>query len=179
MQTHRQEKTWQIILWSLIVVGSGCLIFFSHSATRKIVAHQERAIEEVQAQTQSLITDAVINMTTEATAELRQIAAAAEHQIETSGNLVSTSIADAITAFLAINNGPVGLILENGDGELYLTDAAEKIEMMAPADAYPVLSAIAREYTITDDLYNIFVDFSAVANGDTVNARLVIPKASK
>lgn len=178
MQSQHNEKVWQIILWSLIVVGSGCLIFFSNAATCKIVAHQERAIEQVQAKTQSLITDAVANMTVTATAELRQITATAENQIKVSGNIVSTSIADAITAFLAVNNGPIGLIFEK-DGELYLTDAAERLEIMTQPDGLPVISAIARDYTITDDPYNIFVDFSAIANGDTINARLIVPKAAK
>lgn len=179
MQTPHQEKTWQIILWSLILVGSGCLIFFSHSATEKIVAHQELAIEEVQAQTQNLIADAVTNMTVTAAEELRQVTAIAEHQIQTSGALVSTSLGEAIAAFLAINNGPVGLILEKGDGGLYMTDAAEKIEMMAKPDGLPVLSRLSDLYTVTEGPYNIFVDFSAVTNGKRVKARLVIPKGAE
>lgn len=174
-----KEKLWNWFFWVLAATLASCLVYFSNSATQKIVAHQEQAIEQVQAQTQNLIADAVANLTVAAAAELRQVTAIAEHQIQTSGALVSTSLGEAIAAFLAINNGPVGLILEKDDGELYLTDASEKIEMMAPADAYPVLAEISDRYRITDGPYNIFVDFSAVTNGKRVKARLVVPKEVK
>lgn len=174
-----KEKLWNWFFWVLASTLASCLIFFSHSATQKIVAHQEQAIQEVQVRTQSLITDAVTAMTMEATAELRQVTATAEHQIQTSGALVSTSLGDAIAAFLTINNGPVGLVFEKDDGELYLTDASEKIEMMSPADAYPMLAEISDKYRLIEGPYNIFVDFSAVTNGKRVKARLVIPKTVK
>lgn len=181
--------SWNIAFWICFSVFIGLMFYVSGEVERKVSAHRIEALEDEKRRdflrseknkedARELMREFSAEIASVARDEIMRVGDSAQADIR---SVMQNELLEPIKVFLAINNGPVGVLLSL-DGEwVYATDAVERrtgrtlAELIEASDPVVTTSPIVGPICLHTDRNLAIYDYVVQMGTRDFRVRIVIP----